>query len=149
MSKSKREVNQYVKGFWGMTFYDVFVNICEVHHVKPSVIVGYHSSKKNIDNTVVTADLGKSWFHDVKDACFYGTRNYPVLKKEEALALGLLLELSMQDMTDLLYSAGYVLSSGIPTDVVVSQCIQYGIHNFLEIDAMLDDKGLPMLFSVK
>ncbi len=65
--------------------------------------------------------------------------------KKTAVALAVALELSMQEMTGLLACAGIALSPGDKFDLIISYCVQNGIYDIYQINAILFDYGQPIL----
>lgn len=66
-------------------------------------------------------------------------------KKSTVLALGIALELSEEDISDLLLSAGYALSRTNPADLIVLFCINRKIYDLYKINCALYDHGQPIL----
>lgn len=72
--------------------------------------------------------------------------NYTPSKKT-ALALSIALELNLDQTVDLLGRAGLALSPSSISDLIIRYCIQNGIYNMFEIDALLFDNGQPTIGS--
>ena len=68
-------------------------------------------------------------------------------KKRTALAFAIALELSLDETTDLLRSAGYALSESNVLDLVVRYCIENRIYNIIEINSLLFKYDQPLLGS--
>ncbi len=66
-------------------------------------------------------------------------------KKKTVIALAIALCLNMDDTKDLLASAGYALSDGSKTDLIVSYCIDNGIWDIYEVNALLFRFNQPLL----
>lgn len=58
-------------------------------------------------------------------------------KKKTILALAIALRLSLDDTRDLLASAGLALTNNSKTDVIVRFCIENGIYDIYEVNALL------------
>ncbi len=58
--------------------------------------------------------------------------------KETALSLALALELSLDETRDLLSRAGYALSCGSKSDLIIEYFIEHGIYDMYEINQALD-----------
>jgi len=69
-------------------------------------------------------------------------------KKENILKLVIVLRLSFWEAYYLIALAGYSFVPGIDeTDGIIRDCLLNNIYNPVKVDEMLDDKGLPVLFS--
>lgn len=66
-------------------------------------------------------------------------------KKSTAILLALGLRLTLDETLDLLSRAGYTLSNGSRSDLIVRYFIENEIYDVYELDAVLDEYGLPML----
>lgn len=66
--------------------------------------------------------------------------------KETALVLALALRLSLPEAEQLLSSAGYTLSKSKILDVIVRFCLEEKIYNVDEINCLLYEHNLPLLF---
>ena len=66
-------------------------------------------------------------------------------KKSTAILLSLGLRLTLDETLDLLGRAGYTLSNGSRSDLIVRYFIENEIYDVYELDAVLDEYGLPML----
>ena len=62
--------------------------------------------------------------------------NYKPSKKT-VIALALALRLSLDDTVDLLSRAGFALSPSVVFDLVIRYCLENGIYNIFEVNAML------------
>ena len=65
--------------------------------------------------------------------------------KKTAVAFAVALELSMPEMLDLLACAGITLSKSDKFDLIISYCVQNGIYDIFEINAVLFEYGQPTL----
>ena len=65
--------------------------------------------------------------------------------RRTAIALAIALELNMDEMTDLLRRAGIALSPGSKFDLIIRYCVENGIYNIIEINAILFDYDLELL----
>ena len=66
-------------------------------------------------------------------------------KKSTAILLSFGLRLTLDETLDLLGRAGYTLSNGSRSDLIVRYFIENEIYDVYELDAVLDEYGLPML----
>lgn len=65
--------------------------------------------------------------------------------KKTAVAFAVALELPMQEMLDLLACAGITLSKSDKFDLIISYCVQNGIYDIFEINAVLFKYGQTLL----
>ena len=65
--------------------------------------------------------------------------------KKTAVAFAVALRLNMQEMTDLLACAGLAFSPGDKFDLIIAYCVQNGIYDIFEINAVLFQYGQPLL----
>ena len=66
-------------------------------------------------------------------------------KKQTAIALGIALELNLDEMKDLLARAGYALSPSDRYDLIIRYCLENQIYDIYDINAMMFDFGEPGL----
>lgn len=66
-------------------------------------------------------------------------------KKKTIVALAIALGLNLDDARDLLASAGLTLTNNSKADVIVSFCIENGIHDIFEVNALLFKYHQPIL----
>ncbi len=65
--------------------------------------------------------------------------------KKTAVAFAVALRLSLPEMQQLLACAGFALSPGDKSDLIISYCVQHGIYDIFEINAVLFQYGQPLL----
>ncbi len=65
-----------------------------------------------------------------------------VPKKQTVMALGLALELSLEEFEKFLASAGYAFMPSSKFDLIVKYCVMNQIFNLVEVDIILDSHGL-------
>ncbi len=65
--------------------------------------------------------------------------------KKTAIAFAVALELDMPEMLDLLACAGIALSKSDKFDLIIAYCVQNGIYDIYQINAILFDYGQPIL----
>ena len=65
--------------------------------------------------------------------------------KKTALALAIALELDLQETVLLLGRAGLALSPAIRSDLIIEYCIENGIYDIIEINALLFEYEQPLL----
>ena len=66
-------------------------------------------------------------------------------KKKTIVALAIALRLNLDDTRDLLASAGLVLTNNSKSDLIVIFCIENGIYDIYEVNALLFKFGQPVL----
>ena len=66
-------------------------------------------------------------------------------RKNTILALAIALQLSLDEVTDLLCRAEYALSPSSKTDLIVKFFIEKGIYDIFVINEALDQYGEPIL----
>ena len=66
-------------------------------------------------------------------------------KKKTIIALAIALRLNLDDTRDLLASAGLVLTNNSKADVIISFCIENGIYDIYEVNALLFKFNQPIL----
>ncbi|MGN1022468.1 MAG: macro domain-containing protein [Lachnospiraceae bacterium] len=66
-------------------------------------------------------------------------------KKKTIIALAIALRLNLDDTMDLLASAGLTLTNNSKSDVIVQFCIENGIYNIYEVNALLFQYHQPIL----
>ena len=85
------------------------------------------------------ANLDRKLFSKIRSIKDYTPR------KRTILALAVAMQLNIDDTRDLLASAGYALSNSSRTDLIVSFCIDNGIYDIFEVNALLFRFGEPVL----
>ena len=85
------------------------------------------------------ANLYKQTFNKIKQKPDY------IPKKKTIVALAIALRLNMDDTRDLLASAGLMLTNNSKADVIVSFCIENGIYDIFEVNALLFKFRQPIL----
>ena len=66
-------------------------------------------------------------------------------KKKTIIALAIALRLNLDDTRDLLSSAGLLLTNSSKSDLIVTFCIENGIYDIYEVNALLFKFGEPVL----
>jgi hypothetical protein len=66
-------------------------------------------------------------------------------KKKTIIALAIALRLNLDDTKDLLSSAGLTLTNSSKSDVILSFCIENGIYDIYEVNALLFQYDQPVL----
>ena len=66
-------------------------------------------------------------------------------RKKTILALAIALKLNLDDTKDLLASAGYALTNNSRFDLIVCFCLENGIYDIFEVNALLFRFDQPTL----
>ena len=77
------------------------------------------------------AGIDRKYFSKIRSK-----RNY-VPKKNTVIALGLALNLEIEDMENLLCSAGYALMPSGKLDIIIRYCIEHEIYNVRKVNDLL------------
>lgn len=85
------------------------------------------------------ANIDRRLFSKIRNNKFY----HP--KKETAIALGLALELSIEDFEKLLRSASYSLPKNNIFDLIIRFCITEKIYNLVEVNTLLSEYQCPVI----
>ena len=93
---------------------------------------------RNLENAMVykKACIDKKFFSKI-----ISNKDY-VPKKQTVMALGLALELPLQEFEKFLASAGYAFMPSSKFDLIVKYCVMNQIFNLVEVDIILDSHGL-------
>ncbi|GHU61793.1 hypothetical protein FACS189445_4160 [Spirochaetia bacterium] len=73
-----------------------------------------------------------------------GKRDYRP-SKNTVIAFGLALKLSDTEMDQLLNNAGFTLSRSVITDLIIAFCLENGIYEITDVNAILVAKEQPLL----
>ena len=94
-------------------------------------------ASRNLDNSSVykKALLDRRFFSKI-----ISKKNY-IPKKKTVMALGLSLELDLNEYEELLASAGYSFMPSSKFDMIVKYCVINRIYNLIEINLILDSYG--------
>ena len=97
--------------------------------------------KKNVKDSAIykKADIDRRHFSKIRS-----NSNYQP-KKQTVLALVLALELNLDEATDLLKRAGYALSPGSRSDLIVQYCIEHQIYDLPTVNEILFSYDQPLL----
>jgi len=90
--------------------------------------------KKDIKDSVVynKAKIDRRLFSKIRS-----DKNYHP-SKVTAVMLCLALELNIDDMNDLLRTAGYILSDSDTFDLVITYCVTHNVYNIMDVNEALD-----------
>lgn len=93
--------------------------------------------ERNLDNTTVynKAFVDRRFFSKI--IC---NKDY-IPKKMTVMALGLALELSLEEYENFLTSAGYTFMPSSKFDLIIKYCVMNKIYNLVEVDMILDSHG--------
>ena len=92
---------------------------------------------RKVDNSVIykKACIDKKFFSKI-----ISNKDY-VPKKHTVMALGLALELPLDEYESFLASAGYAFMPSSKFDLIVKFCVMNQIYNLINVDVILDDHG--------
>lgn len=95
-------------------------------------------AERKLENATVykKACIDKKFFSKI-----ISNKDY-VPKKQAVMALGLALELPLQEFEKFLASAGYAFMPSSKFDLIVKYCVMNQIYNLVEVDIILDSHGL-------
>ena len=85
------------------------------------------------------ADVDRRLFSKIRSNTDYQPR------KQTALALALALELNLDEAVDLISRAGYALSPSSVSDLIVQYCIEHGLYDLADVNALLYNYDQPVL----
>lgn len=94
-------------------------------------------SDRKVDNSVIykKACIDKKFFSKI-----ISNKDY-VPKKHTVMALGLALELPLEEYERFLASAGYAFMPSSKFDLIIKYCVMNHIYNLINVDVILDDHG--------
>ncbi len=92
---------------------------------------------RKLDNVTVykKACIDKKFFSKI-----ISNKDY-VPKKHTVMALGLALELPLEEYESFLASAGYAFMPSSKFDLIIKYCVMNQIYNLINVDVILDDHG--------
>lgn len=92
---------------------------------------------RKVDNSVIykKACIDKKFFSKI-----ISNKDY-VPKKHTVMALGLALELPLEEYESFLASAGYAFMPSSKFDLIIKYCVMNRIYNLINVDVILDDHG--------
>ncbi|MGP1459657.1 MAG: hypothetical protein ACTTKL_10170 [Treponema sp.] len=96
-----------------------------------------HIADRRLENAAIykKACIDKKFFSKI-----ISHKDY-VPKKQSVMALGLALELPLDDFERFLASAGYAFMPSSKADLIVKYCVMNQIYNLIEVDGILDSYG--------
>ena len=94
-------------------------------------------AERNLPNADIwkKADMDRKFFSKI-----ISTKDY-VPKKKPVMALGLALELPLEDFERFLATAGYAFMPSDRFDLIIKYCVMNKIYNIVKVDMILDDHG--------
>ena len=84
------------------------------------------------------ADIPAATFHRISKRNFHP-------KKETLLKIGVVLQLTLEEMTDFLASAGFAFNPSDKRDVLIKKCFQERVLNLQDITQRLEGEGLDIM----
>lgn len=112
------------------TFTSLLFSYIDRNNLKDSEI--YH--KANIDRRLFSKIRSNSNYHP---------------KKETVIALGLALELNIEDFIKLLESASYSLPKNNVADLIIRFCITEKIYDLIEVNTLLSEYECPLIGTIE
>lgn len=94
-------------------------------------------AQKNVENSAIysKALIDRKFFSKI-----ISHKNY-VPKKMTVMALGLALELKLNEYEKFLATAGYAFMPSSKFDMIIKFCVMHEIYNLIEVDMILDSHG--------
>lgn len=147
---AERELNRSLRAAGAVNLEPVH---CEEKEITPIDVDAFIRSSKdnlNFQNTLMQliADRKLDNVTVYKKACIdkkffskiISNKDY-VPKKHTVMALGLALELPLEEYESFLASAGYAFMPSSKFDMIVKFCVMNQIYNLINVDIILDDHG--------
>lgn len=92
------------------------------------------------------------FFQKVVKWCYYRIKNLSgnnlkksMPSKDTLISIACAMNLSMEQIRDLLFSSGYIFSPAVERDVVIEFLLEKGQRSIVEINNYLDSLGLKLL----
>ncbi len=119
-----------------------FVEKIKEEQTFTSLLFSYIDKKGLKDSDVYhKANIDRRLFSKIRSDNFY----HP--KKETVIALGLALELTIQEFENLLESASYSLPKNNVFDLIIRFCVIEKIYDLIEVNALLSEYQIPLIGS--
>ena len=147
---AERELNNSLKAAGAVTLEPVLYAEKEITPIDVDAFIRSSEDKLNFQNTLMQliADRKLDNVTVYKKACIdkkffskiISNKDY-VPKKHTVMALGLALELPLEEYESFLASAGYAFMPSSKFDLIVKFCVMNQIYNLINVDVILDDHG--------
>ena len=147
---AERELNRSLKVARAVNLEPVHCAEKEITPIDVDAFIRSSKDKLNFQNTLMQliADRKLDNVTVYKKACIdkkffskiISNKDY-VPKKHTVMALGLALELPLEEYESFLASAGYAFMPSSKFDMIVKFCVMNQIYNLINVDVILDDHG--------
>ena len=147
---AERELNNSLKTAGAVNLEPVHYAEKEITPIDVDAFIRSSKDKLNFQNTLMQliADRKLDNVTVYKKACIdkkffskiISNKDY-VPKKHTVMALGLALELPLEEYESFLASAGYAFMPSSKFDMIVKFCVMNQIYNLINVDVILDDHG--------
>ena len=147
---AERELNNSLKAAGAVNLEPVHCAEKEITPIDVDAFIRSSKDKLNFQNTLMQliADRKLDNVTVYKKACIdkkffskiISNKDY-VPKKHTVMALGLALELPLEEYESFLASAGYAFMPSSKFDLIVKFCVMNQIYNLINVDVILDDHG--------
>ena len=147
---AERELNNSLKAARAVNLEPVHYAEKEITPIDVDAFIRSSEDKLNFQNTLMQliADRKLDNVTVYKKACIdkkffskiISNKDY-VPKKHTVMALGLALELPLEEYESFLASAGYAFMPSSKFDMIVKFCVMNQIYNLINVDVILDDHG--------
>lgn len=147
---AERELNRSLKAARAVNLEPVHCAEKEITPIDVDAFIRSSKDKLNFQNTLMQliADRKLDNVTVYKKACIdkkffskiISNKDY-VPKKHTVMALGLALELPLEEYESFLASAGYAFMPSSKFDLIIKYCVMNQIYNLINVDVILDDHG--------
>ena len=147
---SERELNRSLKAARAVNLEPVHCAEKEITPIDVDAFIRSSKDKLNFQNTLMQLIAERKVDNSViyKKACIdkkffskiISNKDY-VPKKHTVMALGLALELPLEEYEKFLASAGYAFMPSNKFDLIIKYCVMNHIYNLINVDVILDDHG--------
>lgn len=147
---AERELNRPLKAARAVNLEPVHCAEKEITPIDVDAFIRSSEDKLNFQNTLMQLIADRKVDNSViyKKACIdkkffskiISNKDY-VPKKHTVMALGLALELPLEEYERFLASAGYAFMPSSKFDLIIKYCVMNQIYNIINVDVILDDHG--------
>lgn len=147
---AEKEFNRSLKSARAVNIEPVHIEEKEIAPIDVDAFIRSSKDKLNFQNTLMQLIADRKVDNSViyKKACIdkkffskiISNKDY-VPKKHTVMALGLALELPLEEYESFLASAGYAFMPSSKFDLIIKYCVMNQIYNLINVDVILDDHG--------
>ena len=147
---AERELNRSLKAARAVNLEPIHCAEKEITPIDVDAFIRSSKDKLNFQNTLMQLIADRKVDNSViyKKACIdkkffskiISNKDY-VPKKHTVMALGLALELPLEEYESFLASAGYAFMPSSKFDLIIKYCVMNQIYNLINVDVILDDHG--------